>query len=290
MADGSAPRSDNSPHLERINYLFAGIFNSASVTLVAFDSQTRVVVSNSAFAYKIANSSVSACLGKTVREILGGRAEDLEAAIKQVWETGQAEPGISVLTGAPGTNQAHHWLFDLIPVTAQADGLTQVVAVAVETNHQKRVEQYLLTLMADISWIRDQISRESTSLQGRLELARPNAGTSLLETVSEEVLSVSAMLQSGVNAEIDKPFGHSKTANHTVESALEVQKLSTLSPREREVLCLVAASKGNKEIATILNIETRTVETYRTRLMLKLDLHSTTEVVLYAVRNHLVSP
>jgi DNA-binding CsgD family transcriptional regulator len=60
------------------------------------------------------------------------------------------------------------------------------------------------------------------------------------------------------------------------------------SRRERQVLNLLAAGKSNKEIGAILEISTRTVETYRARLMNKLKLHSTAELVRYAVRNKII--
>lgn len=61
-------------------------------------------------------------------------------------------------------------------------------------------------------------------------------------------------------------------------------RTSALSEREQEVLCLVAWGHSNKEIATQLNISVKTVETYKTRLMEKLELRSRAEIVRYAVR------
>jgi DNA-binding NarL/FixJ family response regulator len=65
-------------------------------------------------------------------------------------------------------------------------------------------------------------------------------------------------------------------------------KLPQLSPREREVVQLLAESKTSKEVALILNISLKTVETHRSNILLKLNLHSVTELVLYAVRNEIV--
>jgi RNA polymerase sigma factor (sigma-70 family) len=62
-----------------------------------------------------------------------------------------------------------------------------------------------------------------------------------------------------------------------------------LSTREKEVLQLVAEGKSNKEIADILSLSTYTVESHRTRVMQKLDLHNTAEIVLYAVRKKIIS-
>lgn len=62
-----------------------------------------------------------------------------------------------------------------------------------------------------------------------------------------------------------------------------------LTDREKEVLQLLAVGKTNKDIATILDLSPYTVETHRTHIMQKLDLHNTAEIVLYAVRKKIVA-
>jgi RNA polymerase sigma factor (sigma-70 family) len=62
-----------------------------------------------------------------------------------------------------------------------------------------------------------------------------------------------------------------------------------LSPREREVLQLVAEGKSNKEIASLLNLSVYTVETHRAKIMQKLNLKGVPELILYAVRKGLIS-
>ncbi|MBF0448007.1 MAG: response regulator transcription factor [Magnetococcales bacterium] len=57
-----------------------------------------------------------------------------------------------------------------------------------------------------------------------------------------------------------------------------------LSPREREVVAQVAAGKTNKEIGRLLGISPKTVDTHRTRLMKKLKVHTTADMVRYAIR------
>ncbi len=61
-----------------------------------------------------------------------------------------------------------------------------------------------------------------------------------------------------------------------------------LTAREREVLQLLAEGKTNKEAASVLDVSLYTVESHRTNLMQKLNLHNTAELVLYAVRKNLV--
>jgi DNA-binding NarL/FixJ family response regulator len=62
-----------------------------------------------------------------------------------------------------------------------------------------------------------------------------------------------------------------------------------LTPREKEVLFLLAEGKSNKDAAAILNVSFYTIETHRTNLMQKLNLHNTAEIVLYAVRKKIIS-
>jgi two-component system, NarL family, response regulator NreC len=62
-----------------------------------------------------------------------------------------------------------------------------------------------------------------------------------------------------------------------------------LTPREREVLQLIAEGKSNKEVADMLNLSVYTVETHRGNLMEKLNLKGVPELILYAVRKGIIS-
>ncbi len=64
--------------------------------------------------------------------------------------------------------------------------------------------------------------------------------------------------------------------------------IDMLTSREREVLQLVAEGKTNKEIATTLNLSVYTVEAHRGKIMEKLNLHSASEMVRFAIRNGLI--
>ena len=65
-------------------------------------------------------------------------------------------------------------------------------------------------------------------------------------------------------------------------------RFDTLSEREREVFQLIAEGHTNKEVAELLHISPATVETHRAHIMEKLDLHSTAELVLCAVRKGVI--
>lgn len=61
-----------------------------------------------------------------------------------------------------------------------------------------------------------------------------------------------------------------------------------LSPRERQVLQLIAEGKTTKEVAANLNISVKTAETHRTRIMEKLDIHEVASLVRYAIRRGMI--
>jgi len=61
-----------------------------------------------------------------------------------------------------------------------------------------------------------------------------------------------------------------------------------LTPREREIVQLLAEGKSSKEVAVTLGLSVKTAETHRSNIMRKLDLHSVSDLVLYAVRNNIV--
>jgi len=63
-----------------------------------------------------------------------------------------------------------------------------------------------------------------------------------------------------------------------------------LTSREREIVQLLAEGKSSKEVASSLEISVKTAETHRANIMRKLDLHSVSELVRYAVRNQIIEP
>lgn len=74
------------------------------------------------------------------------------------------------------------------------------------------------------------------------------------------------------------------------KQGVETKEPSTLTPREREVVQLLAEGKSNKEVASTLDISVKTAETHRTNIMRKLDCHSMSDLVRYAIRNNIINP
>jgi DNA-binding NarL/FixJ family response regulator len=75
-----------------------------------------------------------------------------------------------------------------------------------------------------------------------------------------------------------------------VEGAVEGKSsIESLTPRQREILQMVAEGKSTKEIAFVLEVSVKTIETHRSALMERLGIHDIAGLVLYAARNRLVS-
>lgn len=95
-----------------------------------------------------------------------------------------------------------------------------------------------------------------------------------------------------------KPFFTSKVSdmllgdylNPSASGKAEEKAGNELTPREREIVQLIAEAKTTKEIAEALGITFKTVDTHRTNLMHKLRIHSVSELVRFAIRNQIIEP
>ena len=92
-----------------------------------------------------------------------------------------------------------------------------------------------------------------------------------------------------------RPFFSPAIAQALLEDYIRLMRMrgvqdsyDLLTERERETLQLLAEGKSNKEAATVLSLSPYTVETHRNKLMQKLGLHNTAEIVLYAVRKGMI--
>jgi DNA-binding NarL/FixJ family response regulator len=101
-------------------------------------------------------------------------------------------------------------------------------------------------------------------------------------------------------AAVDAALHHKPYFSARISSSRSTEELTPLdgtkmtrqrlTPREREILQLLAEGKSNKEVANLLGISVNTAEAHRANIMLKLDLHSLAELVHYAIRNQIIKP
>ncbi len=125
----------------------------------------------------------------------------------------------------------------------------------------------------------EQMLRQAVEAGARGYLLKSDAGRELIAAVE--------------SLHRHKPFFSSRVARGPAEPAKRTSDgppLVNLTPREREILQLLAEGKTSKDVATNLHITVKTAETHRTNMMRKLDLHSVSELVRYAIRNKIVEP
>ncbi|HZR63759.1 MAG TPA: response regulator transcription factor [Terriglobales bacterium] len=79
-----------------------------------------------------------------------------------------------------------------------------------------------------------------------------------------------------------------KSPREKIEGDAEPESLR-LTSRQREIVQLLAEGKSSKEVAAVLGLSVKTAETHRANIMRKLDCHSVTELVRYAIRNHIIA-
>jgi DNA-binding NarL/FixJ family response regulator len=129
----------------------------------------------------------------------------------------------------------------------------------------------------------EQVVREVLAAGAQGYLLKSDAGREL-------VAAVQAVLQ-------NKPYFTSRVAQMVLQGFLSSNTpdnlgtdSSRLSPREREIVQLLAEGNTTKEVAAILEISPKTAETHRTNIMRRLGFRSIVELVRYAIRNAMIEP
>lgn len=182
-------------------------------------------------------------------------------------------------------------------VVAEAADGKEAVAKAIETVPDIAIIDYSLPTLNGL-----EVTRQIRRRLPRTEV--------LVFTMHEDDALVTELLHAGARgyllksdasryliAAIDslasrKPFFSSSVSEALLQSfiARRGREVSALTPRERQIVQLVAEGYTNKAIAQLLNISLKTVETHRAAVMRKLNLASSAALVRYAIRNRLIEP
>jgi PAS domain S-box-containing protein len=282
--------------LESQEQFFAPLFTSPGVGVAVFDDNFRFEAVNDALA-AINELSIDAHLGKAPREILGPFSEQVEPYFNQVLFTGKAvifeTKGLLPKREKPG-----HWILTYIPMRYADNEIAKVCAFVLEVTEKKKLDEALFGLMGKLFYLRNNLQRSLVELT-KLVRCESEADIDLLrslELVEECTMDIAEVLRT-----IQPTIAPAAGANYqSARSRLPMPPASPcswlnesihpklLSPREEEVLHLLASNKTNKEVAARLGISVRTVESHRRRIMEKLGIHSLSELVHYAIRQRIV--
>jgi len=135
----------------------------------------------------------------------------------------------------------------------------------------------ILSMHSDESYV-----LRSLKAGARAYLLKDSAEADLIAAI-RAIQGGKSFFSPGVRRILTEDYVH-QLAKLGVEDTYEL-----LTPREREILQLVAEGKSNKDVANLLNLSLYTVETHRSHILQKLNLHSVPELILYAVRKGIIS-
>ncbi|MFN0105727.1 MAG: response regulator [Bryobacteraceae bacterium] len=191
------------------------------------------------------------------------------------------EPGVEVVGEAPNGREALKLLETLRPDMAILDvAMPMLNGIEVTAQAMKafpELKVIILSMYADEAYV--------------VRALTAGARGYLLKEATEEDLLPAVRAVAGGRSFFSPAISSILLADyvrHLKQRGLE-DSYDVLSDREKEVLQLLAEGKTNKEAASVLNLSLSTVETHRLKLMQKLGLHNTAEIVLYAVRKGIIS-
>jgi len=165
---------------------------------------------------------------------------------------------------------------DVIVLDVGMPRLNGIEAARQITRHSPTVQILILSMYAEEAYI-----VQSLQAGARGYLLKDSADTDLVRAVAAVAAGKSFFSPAVAKVMLDDYVRHLAQKGIT-------DRFDSLSEREREVFQLIAEGHANKAIADVLCISLSTVETHRARILEKLDLHGTAEIVLYAVRKGVI--
>jgi DNA-binding CsgD family transcriptional regulator len=279
--------------------LLPALFESSVMGVALLDGQFRFRAINGALA-TMNGFPVSSHIGKKLRFVLGSSAATVEGLVRQVIETGEPIYNLEVKAKLPTRLEVGHWVETYLPIRDLENRVTQVAAFVVELTGFKNFEAYLNHMIGNLLHVSAGLKTELQFLATSGHSSDGSTGLlpraiELIDDCIGYARSVSGLSHRYISADVP-----GAQANNDDVYATGLNKADTsikiggehwrrrLSGREHEVLKLLADCKSNKEIANEMNISVRTAETYRARVMMKLELPSIGHLVRFAVRNNII--
>lgn len=161
---------------------------------------------------------------------------------------------------------------DILVLDIALPGKSGIDALREINKHKTSTKTVILSMFEDELRVRQALHAGASSY-----IFKNCSPTELLETLSRTASN-----------EMVVPKGYEHILNKEDGFSLSKDPLTTLTKREREIFFMLAEGLPNRIIAKKLIISARTVETHRARVIKKLGLSSTADIVRYAIRNHLI--
>ena len=286
----------------------AAVLNNSTVGVEIYDSNLCCILKNKAFA-SMGGALPEIHIGKTMRQIFGSCAAQIEPAFQLAWTTGKPVLNVELAFSLPGSPGKTDLIVNFYPIEGACREVRLIAALFFSAAGKRKLQQRLCHLaekkralvfaaseypgeeFTDLTaqsaeMLQKSIDLLQCSMSLRCHLLEMRIATALMYATPYSTTPASGprflpALPPRAEFEEDR-------REHPEPSRVEENEGCIPSPRERQVIQLLSEGKANKEMAAVLELSTRTVEMYRARLMAKLKLHSVAELVRYAVRHHLI--
>jgi two-component system, NarL family, response regulator NreC len=217
-------------------------------------------------------------MNQSIRILLADDHTVMRAGLRLLLER---QPNLTVVGEAADGRQAVELAErerpDVVIMDIAMPHMNGVEAARQIVNHSPETAVAILSMHSDESYV-----IRSLKAGARAYLLKDSAEADLLEAV-QAIREGKSFFSPAVRRILKEDYVH-QLEEMGAEDSYEL-----LTNREREVLQLVAEGKSNKEVANLLNLSLYTVETHRTHILQKLNLHSVPELILYAVRKGIIS-
>jgi len=212
-------------------------------------------------------------------------ADDHEVVRKGLCALLQEQPGWVVAAeardGREAVEKAKEVKPDVIVMDISMPGLNGLEATRQITKSLPQTKVLILTMHES-----DAMIREVLDAGARSYLLKMDAGVDLIKAVDalrrNQTFFTSKVAEMVLDGYLKKPGKQEDKDNVTI--------VNRLTPRQREILQLLAEGKSSKEVAVALGLSVKTAETHRANIMSRLNCHSVSELVRYAIRNQVIQP
>jgi two-component system, NarL family, response regulator NreC len=215
---------------------------------------------------------------KTIRILL---ADDHTVVRKGLRLLLESHPGFKVVADASNGREtvalAEEHVPDVVVLDIAMPLLNGIEAARQISGKQPQVAIVFLSMHSDEGYV-----LKALKAGARAYLLKDSAEYDLINAI-EAVQDGKAFFSPAISKMLVEDYMR-QMQERGIEDSYEI-----LTTREREIFQLLAERKSNKEVATVLNLSPFTVETHRSNIFQKLDIHSGEELILYAVRKGVIS-
>ncbi len=214
----------------------------------------------------------------TIRILLADDHNVLRDGLRLLLER---QPGFTVVAEAAGGREAvdlaEEHAPDVVVMDIAMPGMNGIEAARRIVDNRPNIGVVILSMHYDESYV-----LRSLKAGARAYLMKDSLKADVIEAI-RAVAQGNSFFSPRISRILQEDYIQALAARNEEDS------YELLTEREREILQLAAEGRTNKEIANLLNLSLYTVDTHRTHILQKLNLHSVAELILYSVRKGIIS-